>query len=97
MERAGNAGLEDNGFAGEEDANPLDLISLFGQESGARSHKKGGGKSEGSPGVSGLFKGTARGRARSCPRYDLSTGDLFNVAFVCLQRMDVCMLHYRTF
>jgi len=30
MERVENAGLEDNGFAEEEDANPLDLISLFG-------------------------------------------------------------------
>jgi len=50
---------------------PLDLISLFGQESGARSHKKGGGKSKGSPGVSGVFKGTTRGRARSCPRHDI--------------------------
>jgi hypothetical protein len=39
-----DAGLEDNGFAEEEDANLLDLISSFGQESGARSHKKGGGK-----------------------------------------------------
>jgi hypothetical protein len=39
-----DAGLEDNGFAEEDDANLLDLISSFGQESGARSHKKGGGK-----------------------------------------------------
>jgi hypothetical protein len=28
MERVGNAGLEDNGFAEEEDANPLDLIKF---------------------------------------------------------------------
>lgn len=41
-----DAGLEDNGFAEEEDANLLDLISSFGRESGARSHKKGGGKSK---------------------------------------------------
>jgi hypothetical protein len=37
-----DAGLEGNEFAGEEDANLL--ASSFGQESGARSHKKGGGK-----------------------------------------------------
>ena len=36
------AGLEDHEFAEEEDANLL--VSSFGQESGARSHKKGGGK-----------------------------------------------------
>jgi hypothetical protein len=41
-----DASLEDNGFAEEEDANLLELISSFGQESGARSHKKGGGKSK---------------------------------------------------
>jgi hypothetical protein len=41
-----DVGLEDNGFAEEEDANLLELISSFGQESGARSHKKGGGKSK---------------------------------------------------
>ena len=39
-----DASLEDNGFAEEEDANLLDLISSFGQESGARSYKKGGSK-----------------------------------------------------
>ena len=43
-ERAVDAGLEDNGFSEEEDANLLDLISSFGQQSGARSAKKGGGK-----------------------------------------------------
>jgi hypothetical protein len=43
-QRVEDAGLEDNGFAEEEDANLLDLISSFGQESGARSHKKGSGK-----------------------------------------------------
>jgi hypothetical protein len=36
------AGLEDNEFAEEEDANLL--VSSLGQESGARSHKKSGGK-----------------------------------------------------
>jgi hypothetical protein len=44
IERVEPAGLEGNGFAGEEVANLLDLISLFEQESGARSHKKGDGK-----------------------------------------------------
>ena len=43
-ERAVGAGLEDNGFSEEEDANLLDLISSFGQQGGARSAKKGGGK-----------------------------------------------------
>jgi hypothetical protein len=43
-EKVGYAGLEDNGFAEDEDTNLLDLISSFGQESGARSHKKGSGK-----------------------------------------------------
>ena len=37
-------GLEDNGFAEEEDANLLDLISSFGQENRGRSPKKGGSK-----------------------------------------------------
>ncbi|OLE56095.1 MAG: hypothetical protein AUG51_00040 [Acidobacteria bacterium 13_1_20CM_3_53_8] len=39
-EKVEDACLEDNGFAEEEDANLLDLISSFGQESGARSSKK---------------------------------------------------------
>lgn len=40
-----DAGLEDNGFADEEeDANLLDLISSFGQESSARSQRNGGKK-----------------------------------------------------
>jgi hypothetical protein len=43
-QRVEDAGLEDNGFAEEEDANLLDLISSFGQENSARSHKKGSGK-----------------------------------------------------
>ena len=43
-ERAIDAGLEDNGFSEEEDANLLDLISSFGQQDGVRSAKKGGGK-----------------------------------------------------
>lgn len=43
-EKVENVGLEDNGFAEEEDANLLELISSFGQESGSRSHKKGSGK-----------------------------------------------------
>jgi hypothetical protein len=44
-ERAVDASLEDNGFSEEEeDANLLDLISSFGQQSGTRSAKKGGGK-----------------------------------------------------
>jgi hypothetical protein len=43
-EQVVDAGLEDNGFSEEEDANLLDLISSFGQQSGARSAKKGGGK-----------------------------------------------------
>ena len=43
-EQAVDAGLEDNGFSEEEDANLLDLISSFGQQGGARSAKKGGGK-----------------------------------------------------
>jgi hypothetical protein len=34
--------VEDNEFAEEEDANQL--VSSLGQESGARSHKKSGGK-----------------------------------------------------
>ena len=42
-ERAVDTDLEDNGFS-EEDANLLDLISSFGQQGGAGSTKKGGGK-----------------------------------------------------
>ena len=42
-ERVEDAGLEDNGFAEEEDANLLDLISSFGQESGGKRQKDGSG------------------------------------------------------
>jgi len=37
-------GFDENGFAEEEDANLLDLISSYGQPSGTRSNKKGGSK-----------------------------------------------------
>lgn len=35
--------LDDNGFAEEEEANLLDLISSYGQAEAARARKKGGG------------------------------------------------------
>ena len=43
-ENAVDAGLEDNGFSEEEDANLIDLISSFGHQGGGRSAKKSGGK-----------------------------------------------------
>ena len=45
-QKAEDAGLDDNGFAEEEDANLLDLISSFGRESSRKAHKKGSGKGQ---------------------------------------------------
>lgn len=46
MKQLEEAGFGDDGFGDDEDANLLDLISSFDQQSSAGSNKKGGGKNK---------------------------------------------------